>query len=67
MHAAVTASAAVDRPHALEARAPVLKPRLERFGMDVTEYTRYMETQPDWNTNARVLTDQYSPGNLLNN
>lgn len=51
----------------LEARAPALKPRLERFGMDVTEFTRYMETEADWNTNARVLTDQYSPGNLLNN
>jgi len=51
----------------LDARAPALKPRLERFGMDVTEFTRYMDTDPDWNTNARVLTDQYSPGNLLNN
>jgi spermidine synthase len=51
----------------LEARAAALKPRLERFGMDVTEFTRYMDTESDWNTNARVLTDQYSPGNLLNN
>lgn len=51
----------------LDARAPALKPRLERFGMDITEYPRLMQTDPDWNTNARVLTDQYSPGNLLNN
>lgn len=51
----------------LEARAPALKARLEPFGMDITEYPRLMETDPDWNTNARVLTDQYSPGNLLNN
>lgn len=51
----------------LDARALTFKPRLERFGMDITEYTRLMDTQPDWNTNARVLTDQYSPGNLLNN
>jgi spermidine synthase len=51
----------------IEARAPALKSRLERFGMDITEFTRYMDNEPDWNTNARVLTDQYSPGNLLNN
>jgi len=51
----------------LDARAAALRPRLERFGMDVTEFTRYMDKEPDWNTNARVLTDQYSPGNLLNN
>jgi spermidine synthase len=50
----------------LEARVPALKPRLERFGMDLTEFTRYMSKDPDWE-NARVLTDQYSPGNLLNN
>jgi hypothetical protein len=23
-------------------------------------------TQPDWNPRARLLTDQYSPANLLN-
>jgi hypothetical protein len=23
-------------------------------------------TRPDWDTKARVLTDQYSPSNLLN-
>jgi spermidine synthase len=51
----------------LDARAAALRPRLARFGMDVTEFTRYMDKEPDWNTNARVLTDQYSPGNLLNN
>ncbi|MEY4642470.1 MAG: hypothetical protein RLZZ227_2464 [Pseudomonadota bacterium] len=51
----------------LEARAPAFRERLQRFGMDVTEFTQYMDEGEDWNTNARVLTDQYSPGNLLNN
>jgi spermidine synthase len=51
----------------LEARAPALRERLQRFGMDITEFPRYMSMEPDWNTDARVLTDQYSPGNLLNN
>ncbi len=51
----------------LEARAPALRDRLLRFGMDVLEFPQYMSTDADWNTGARVLTDQYSPGNLLNN
>jgi spermidine synthase len=51
----------------IEARGPALRPRLERFGMDINEYMQYMDAQQDWNTKARVLTDQYSPGNLLNN
>jgi spermidine synthase len=51
----------------LEARAPALRERLQRFGMDITEFPRYMSMEADWNTEARVLTDQYSPGNLLNN
>jgi spermidine synthase len=51
----------------IEARGPALRQRLERFGMDINEYMRYMDAEEDWNTNARVLTDQYSPGNLLNN
>jgi hypothetical protein len=25
-----------------------------------------MSTRVDWNTSARVLTDQYSPSNVLN-
>jgi len=51
----------------LQERARSLQTRLERFDMDVTDYPRYMETEPDWGQNARILTDQYSPANLLNN
>ena len=25
-----------------------------------------MSTRPDWDESARILTDQYSPSNLLN-
>jgi spermidine synthase len=51
----------------LEARAPVLRDRLQRFDMDVTTFTRYMQTTADWDTSERPLSDQYSPANLLNN
>lgn len=51
----------------LEARAPAFRERLARFGMDVTEYPRYMSTEVTWDSRQRILTDQYSPANLLNN
>jgi spermidine synthase len=51
----------------LQSRAPAFKARLEQFGMDVTEYPQYMSTQVTWDTGQRILTDQYSPANLLNN
>jgi spermidine synthase len=37
-----------------------------RFGFDGEDVLPRYSLQPDWNTSARVLTDQYSPANLLN-
>jgi hypothetical protein len=34
--------------------------------VDAGSLVRLMNTRPDWRANARVLTDQYSPSNLLN-
>lgn len=51
----------------LEARAPAFQERLEQFGMDVTDYIQYMSTEVTWDSSQRLLTDQYSPANLLNN
>lgn len=51
----------------LQARAKELQPRLARFDMDVNDYPQLLDTEVDWNRNARLLTDQYSPANLLNN
>lgn len=51
----------------LDARAVTLQPRVARFGMEAADYPELMETERDWNQNARLLTDQYSPANLLNN
>lgn len=39
---------------------------LRGFGVDATEILPLFSTTVDWNPNARVLTDQYSPANLLN-
>ena len=51
----------------LEARAPAFRDRLRPFGMDILEYPRLQSTDVSWDTGQRILTDQYSPANLLNN
>jgi spermidine synthase len=49
----------------LKARAQELGPKIEPYGVDVNELLQMIDTKVDWNTTARVLTDQYSPANLL--
>jgi spermidine synthase len=39
---------------------------LRSFGVDAQSMPALFSTRPDWDTSARVLTDQYSPANLLN-
>jgi len=39
---------------------------LRSFGVDSSALLPLFTTRPDWNREARVLTDQYSPANLLN-
>lgn len=51
----------------LAANAEAWHERLLPFGLDVRDYLRYMNSRPDWELGARLLTDQYSPANLLNN
>ena len=49
----------------LQQRAAELDERLRRYGVDIRSYPKYLLSQVDWDTNARLLTDQYSPANLL--
>jgi len=51
---------------ALRARAEEYAPVLRGFGMDALEVLPLFSTAVDWDPSARVLTDQYSPANLLN-
>lgn len=39
---------------------------LREYGVDARSVLPLFTTAPDWDTTARVLTDQYSPANLLN-
>ncbi|MCP5179663.1 MAG: fused MFS/spermidine synthase [Pseudomonadales bacterium] len=48
------------------ARADELQPRVARFGIRLNDYLGALEGIRDWDADARVLTDQYAPANLLN-
>jgi spermidine synthase len=39
---------------------------LRSWGVDIRDVLPMFSATPDWDTSARVLTDQYSPANLLN-
>ena len=39
---------------------------LEKYGVPLLDYPRRLSTRVDWDMSRRILTDQYSPGNLLN-
>ena len=49
----------------LQRRAAELNELLRPFGVDIRSYPKHLLSKADWDTSARVLTDQYSPANLL--
>ena len=50
----------------IRARAEEYAPVLRGFGMEALDVLPLFSTTADWDASARVLTDQYSPANLLN-
>jgi len=50
----------------LKAKAAQYAPALKTYGVDSEALLGMFSTEVDWDTGARVLTDQYSPANLLN-
>ena len=42
-----------------------LEARLDKYGVNITDYPQRLTTRADWDMSRRELTDQYSPGNLL--
>ncbi len=49
----------------LKQREAELAPRIRKYGIRLRDHLKDLETRPDWDTSARVLTDQYAPANLL--
>ena len=62
----VARPAGLPTPEQLRARAAEYELVLRGYGVDAANVLGMFSTQADWNRNARVLTDQYSPANLLN-
>ena len=50
---------------ALEEAAARWHADLEPYGVPIERYPGYLSRRPDWDPETRVLTDQYSPANLL--
>ena len=61
----VATKAALPDETELEARATQLKSALRPYGVPIHRYPRQMSRRRDWDVSARILTDQYSPANLL--
>lgn len=55
----------------LKDRASAIRPRLKPYSIPIRKYARDLirtrKRGPDWDSNARILTDQFSPANLLGN
>jgi len=49
----------------LVTQAQSLAPRLEKYAVPLLEYPNRLSTRVDWDMSRRILTDQYSPANLL--
>ncbi|MBQ4833617.1 fused MFS/spermidine synthase [Pseudoalteromonas sp. MMG010] len=53
----------------IQQRIKTLNPQLAPYGVDMqslSEYLQYTKNNQDWPSDTKVLTDQYSPANLLN-
>jgi len=53
----------------IDAKVKLLAPRLSRYDIDIKDIHQLIDTtkgKHDWPANTKVLTDQYSPANLLN-
>ena len=58
--------AGLPTPEQLKARAAEYDLPLRSWGVDIQDVLPMFSTTPDWDTSARVLTDQWMPANLLN-
>lgn len=53
----------------LNERISALAPRLKKYDVDIKAISTYMQStknNQDWPADTKILTDQYSPANLLN-
>ncbi len=51
----------------IQSRANRLSGTFTRYRVNIEDFPRFMKTTRDWDRDARPLTDQFSPANLLRN
>ncbi len=61
----IASRAALPDTTKLEFAAKALVDPLKPYGVPIEQYASTMNTSADWDATARILTDQYSPANLL--
>ena len=61
----IASRAALPDTTKLELAAKALVDPLKPYGVPIEQYASTMNTSADWDATARILTDQYSPANLL--
>ena len=49
----------------LSENARLLAPQLEPYSINMMSFPRLLKRDQDWDNSKRILTDQYSPANLL--
>jgi spermidine synthase len=62
----IASNGALPSPATLQQNSNAFTAAFARMGFSADEVRARFSLQPDWNPSARVLTDQYSPANLLN-
>ena len=61
----ITSRGSLPSRRVLRDRAKQLASRLDTYSIPITNYIPYLSKRKDWRKNARPLTDQFSPANLL--
>lgn len=62
----IAANGELPSKQTLRANSKRFEHAFRRFGFDASSMLSLFSTKADWDSDARVLTDQYSPANLLN-
>jgi spermidine synthase len=66
----LTAKGKLPSEKMMKQRAQRLQQKLAYFGVDLSKVSQQITSttvEQDWPENTKVLTDQFSPANLLNN
>lgn len=61
----VAANKPLPQANVLMARAQSWRARLEPYHVEILEFAELLTLDTDWDTEARILTDEFSPANIL--